>query len=935
MQFSRLDDTSFPGVANINPYAIRNEFDYTRWNAHTRLKLMSVRWDAAYSDVVKFDDDYARDRWFDKAPGETLELDAPVRLSPDGRVRVPLAYDVAAGYNYVMVDMPIATSEADLMQGESADGRRRWYLFVNSVRYLAPSTTELEVSVDVWTNYINDVSLGHAMVERGHIAVARSDVDAYLKDPLHNSSMLLADDVDYGGFTRVAHDTRIPIMDDEKWLCFAMTFDASSAGLLGDARLPYDVGRVRGYADSAERWGWQLNVNIDRSGAYDSMRTPVSHDVTSSDGLPAYLTVLAIRGRDVTDALWADIKHKCPTFYNACQACFMVSGLMIEISDRHVSIAGHAFYVATHHDRRIEYTLSKENFGYQAKVADYAKLYTYPYARLEVTDNAGTSHEVRIEDTGHKSIDVLTSLALPALNVRCRLNGVGGEAGSPYEWRSIDGSVRHMYGQPNDWYDNVIDMGIPTYALYVDGETELMLNGGNTEMSYAVSRALTGYHNAVRTANTQHHNALDADATAETNAINNNAQERMNAVAMADTIKANQNSNDKNMRDTAANTASNIRACNGYTVAAASACTAESTRNSVNIADFKTMQNTHITESANLLTSFTTSDENQRTTSMAAASHTSLVSQGGSAAAQSFVNGVGSALNGNLGGMLSGVANAFIGSGASAAAVSCNDAQAGAVINANSAIAKSTQDFNTTTTIEGNSFTRKSTNVMAAVATYNTNAQNSAATSTANSNASMLTTNAGLTATTLDYNAGRTHDASVNAAKGTEATGNASAGRTRATMNSNAEHTAAAAVANAKETLGSSVDAAYARLADARMARPSTVSADSGDVLPDAYHNRAYEVRVRTEPESAIMMAASQFARYGYALNQAIDLSHVDLRCMDRFSYWKATDVWVSGTGDSNGVVTGVIRKAFEGGVTVWARPEEIGSGDVYDNHKR
>ena len=108
MRFSKLGDTSFPNSQNADPYSIRNEFDYTRWVPGTVVRLVNVLWNSDYENVVKFDSDEERDEWFDGLSGyEPVTLKTNSTMVPDGSIKLPIPYDVCAGYNYVYIDIPV------------------------------------------------------------------------------------------------------------------------------------------------------------------------------------------------------------------------------------------------------------------------------------------------------------------------------------------------------------------------------------------------------------------------------------------------------------------------------------------------------------------------------------------------------------------------------------------------------------------------------------------------------------------------------------------------------------------------------------------------------------------------------------------------------------------------------------------------------------
>ena len=113
-RFPNLKDTRFPNIDTVDVYAFKNTFDYKRWNKDTIVRLVNVLWDSTYNDVPLFDTKGERDNWFDSlTEGYAMRLDSAARLVPEGYVKVPLPYDIATRYNYLYVELPIATSESE------------------------------------------------------------------------------------------------------------------------------------------------------------------------------------------------------------------------------------------------------------------------------------------------------------------------------------------------------------------------------------------------------------------------------------------------------------------------------------------------------------------------------------------------------------------------------------------------------------------------------------------------------------------------------------------------------------------------------------------------------------------------------------------------------------------------------------------------------
>lgn len=172
MDFPHLQDTQFPHLQNENVYAFKNTFDYSRWNENTIVRLVNVLWDSSLNDAPLFERDEERDAWFDAlTEGYALRLETAARIVPEGYVKLPLPYDVAARYNYLYVEVPYATGD-EFIEYEQEYGIRRWYFFIDRIEYGAPNSTHVYVTNDFWTTFQNDVEIKYMLLERGHAPLA-------------------------------------------------------------------------------------------------------------------------------------------------------------------------------------------------------------------------------------------------------------------------------------------------------------------------------------------------------------------------------------------------------------------------------------------------------------------------------------------------------------------------------------------------------------------------------------------------------------------------------------------------------------------------------------------------------------------------------------------------------------------------------------------
>lgn len=897
MDFPHLRrDTQFPHLNTVDVYRFQNTFDYTRWNENSKIHLVNVIWNSDYADVVKFDTNAQRDAWFDGIEDYfEIELDTAYHVVPDGYVKLPIPYDVMARYNYLYIDMPIATSDEHPIDYETTYGIRRWYFFIDDLVYRAPNTTEVRVVPDIWTNFQNDVEINYLMLERGHAPVAFSDVDEYLEKPIENNDLLLAPDVNFGNATIVRDSDYIPFGNGTKYLVMVSTIPPSSVASIGKVvGATSDSWTRPTYYDIDARYGYQLGVRgftFGDAGDYSSLQTPVGNG--SKDRLPNNVYAYAISADKCfgSGAFLETLTRDNPNFINSLVACFVVSRDMLTLGDSY-TLAGDTVYSCIGRESVVkEIALTKDMFGFPERYQRFAKLYTFPYSSLELTDNDGKKVDVRIENTGDMDCRMVSSVAFPFLNMRVFFTGINGQGSSSYEWRRIDGAIVDKSMPNGDWFEHCFDWQIPTYALYMDGKTVYNLRNYNALQNMRRD-ALVGYHTSVRDANTAMQNGIDLANTAEANV---NASAATMVANMANTINTQIANNAAAVACATANKDS-ANACGTQVVA----------QNNYQIREDNT--------STNVLSAITAQANNETSIATTGVSGGALVN---GSTVNGAVGGIGMAAGAVAAGAMSGgVGLAVIGgmaalgamtSGVTAAA---NNSNAMAMAQCNSFLTQQTQERNDE--VAGHATSANDTIQVSL---------NSDRTNQTNNNNNCMTTQ-----TTNTTNCERTNT------NNDAATMNANAARTRGTSVANSGYTRGVSILNSKEILENAYDKAKGRYDDARNLSPESFGTYSGDMSSDYMETRGIQIKVRTQSDGAIRQAGDMFARYGYALNQMWDVRESGLKLMKHFTYWKASDIWVDDRQSSNNAVNRSIEAMFMNGVTIWSNPDEIGRVSIYAN---
>ena len=892
MKFGRLHDTRFPNLDTVDVYAYKNEFDYTRWVAGTKIKLCNVLWNADYSDVARFATNIERDRWFDELSDYyTIELDSDRAYVPEQAIKIPVPYDVAARFNYMVVTIPVLPGSNPPINYENQEvGIRRWYFFVNSIDYRAANSTACRLSLDIWTQYQNDVDIKYLMLERGHAPVAVSDVDKYLANPIENNDYILAPDVTPSDAQIVRTANYIPFGNGIKYVCFASTCpidELRSMGTVIHNDSEYTFGSIT-YSDIDVRYGYQLRVNgfnVGNGDNYSALNTRTNAFGRTQDYIPNGSYMYAIQAASA-QAFISKIMSECPVFFRTVLACFMVDADMLTLGTS-IMFHGYLLHECVGANAITDIELTKEMFAFPDEYKHLAKLYTFPYSEIEITDNIGESISIRIENTGKITAHKDAMLAYPFLDARIWFDGINGVGSQQYAWVDMNGKSNQKYMPNSDWSKACFDLDIPCYAIYMDGNTAWYLDNFNSGLRGNAKRALSAYHGAVRSANTARANAVDSNNTMYANTDRD-----------ATTLTTNTN-----------NTANCNRSNADLTIAA----------NTTNT------NNSNAT-SSELTTINNNAAELKTTGANIASTVTANIDQIVSAAVSK--NSVGSAAYGNIvGATMAGVGLGFAAGGPAGAALGAALGALGTVESAkigthyaadSAALLLEGSQASVGVVRSQNNYT---VGVSAAAALASTNAENTLRTNTNATNNSAFSGQTDNTNATSRTNAGNT-----------AATMRANSDATRDTGNANAGYTREISVMNAKENLEAGHYAAQYALDDAKMRAPIQVTPERGNYLSQYAGNNGVQFKIKTMPNGDVRQIGDTFMRYGYALNQMWDIEKSGLCPMPHFCYWKAGDIWVDDRKSSNNLVQETMINIFMRGVTVWNNPDEIGKVSIYDN---
>lgn len=437
------NQSDFPNIGNVDVYQFDNSFNYARYD-YTQMKITvcTVPWDMGEAhvgnrtiegigNVVAFEDKAARDAWFAAIPdNQCFRFDTKYKkLHRDNYIDVPLPFDVAARFNYVYVQYEIFANANSPVMYENANGLKQWFWFIREVEFIAPNTTRLHLMIDAWQTFIYDIEIGNMVLERGHAPMLAVDVDEYLADPINNCQNLLAPDVNYGQPSIVKHREEF-IFNDANMVCVVI----SSAN-------PFEPAS----------WGSKANNdwNVHANGHFQTQ------------GVPS-LCAFAIDPANLSQWLF-NIDANFPQFMQTIKAISFVASKLVTIGNS-VTFAGFSIYeigATWTYDRLL--TLDKIDFAYPSNYENIAKLYTYPYAYIELTDENGNVSEIHIEDTeGSLHVESCVNLVFPWLKIDSHITGVGRDSRQFLTFTNVDSRAFPLQG---NWYKYVKSWNIPTFAV--------------------------------------------------------------------------------------------------------------------------------------------------------------------------------------------------------------------------------------------------------------------------------------------------------------------------------------------------------------------------------------------------------------------------------------------------------------------------------------
>ena len=445
-RFPYLNDSAFPDLGNVNVYKFQNEFDYSRYDdLQMQIQMCNVPWDmgeahignrtiSGIGNVVYFETKAKRDKWFDDIPDtECYRFNTKFKeLHRSNQIDVPIPFDVASKFNYLAIDYSMFANDNSLVEYEKTDGLRRWFWFIREVEFLAPNTTRLYLMADAWQTFIYDLNIAGMILERGHAPMVEMDAATYLANPVARSQNLLASDVVNENSADISFAANELIFNEKNIKAVIITTANPVTG----------------------SWG---------SKSDDSWRVDGERHFMQ-DGVPSYCA-FALDASSLSTFL-DNVSSTIPQFMQTIQGVCFISSNIITLGTSFTFASVSCNMVSSSYKTNTILDLEKTMFGYPANYADIAKLYTYPYAYIQLSDETGSITDIRIEQTdGTIEYASCINLVYPWLQINGHVTSKGRGNAKSITFKNVTDRSISIKG---DWYNTLNTWSIPVFGITQD-----------------------------------------------------------------------------------------------------------------------------------------------------------------------------------------------------------------------------------------------------------------------------------------------------------------------------------------------------------------------------------------------------------------------------------------------------------------------------------
>jgi hypothetical protein len=363
---------------------------------------------------------------------------------------------------------------ADPVESSTPDRKLKYFYFVTGINKINPSVSQVTLKLDTWTTYSTSTEIAGLRLERGHYPHAQTPASKYLANPLENNI----------GVTAVEPDlpTVKPLVSFEKFVSsqasaprvvVAMTTDLQDLNSLWLDVLDFvDIGRPSGKALPPDYW-WEDTIattDTDYLGSKGHAPTPAVAPAINTG------TVLgAARHYSMSESAFTAFINLCrkklPQVLKTIQAVYVIDSSLLTESGTTFSFYSiteiKTLTSATGQNLMDTIAFSKDQFNYDPKYDEFAKLYTNQFAVVEVSNLAGQKVEISIEDVS-ESLEVYNRVSnlFPFMKLEAFINGVGGKENTHYAVKPLGSVSASLF--KSQWEDFKFNLEIPTYAIVAE-----------------------------------------------------------------------------------------------------------------------------------------------------------------------------------------------------------------------------------------------------------------------------------------------------------------------------------------------------------------------------------------------------------------------------------------------------------------------------------
>lgn len=451
-------------------------FSSQAWPIGTSVTMTSVPWDAAYKDIVQFDDLEARDSWLDSQPAAALSTTRMTYIGPGATITLPCPVTTAERFNYLYVDNP-SYYISDNIDTFMASPRRYCY-FITGVDYLSPAACMVSLQLDVWTTWAPFCRFHRAFVARGHAAIANRNLwDGTSLTQITSQKMrrylAVPEEVDAGG-------EYVPI--DTRWTDLTVSTTGAAGTFIG----------VMSSVDLAEAWGDTTNPNIKSASG------------SVQEGMLAGVQVVYFKTNDFL-ALLTDLRDAPWVSRNIMQVWLAV-GRITAMADRG-TIHGHTYYTPTTGSPS-DYYVTSIDVG-AALASHYSshrliapKLMTAPYSYVELNTFEGSPLVLKPQRLSNLADTIMVANGISMapwdrIAIYPLYYGAGDVPGDvTYNRQTIEGTITSARIHKGDLYDVAVWLtGLPRFSFTSDGYLSWLASGSHSR-AWSYQNNDWNYHKA-------------------------------------------------------------------------------------------------------------------------------------------------------------------------------------------------------------------------------------------------------------------------------------------------------------------------------------------------------------------------------------------------------------------------------------------------------